>query len=513
MKYYAENDKKGINPLIILLILVLIVGGGVAACVWAILGSGEEKPEYVTEAADTATEEATRSAGTKRETEIVLSGEVVAIDATNFPDEEFRTIVQEQFDYNYDGSLDEDEIRAATVLDISNSSVCDITGIEYLMCLEELNCSYTYLTTIDLSRNTMLKILNCRQAQLTSLDLSKNTELEQLSCGFNALRELDLSRNTALRILECEFCGLRELDLSHNVELQYLDLCSVNGKTESYPGEADGDEGWNKLTKLDVRMLPKLYFLSCCYNQLEALDVRNNRELQDLRCYECHLPELDLSQNPKLYFLECSCCDLETLDVSGCPDLFNLYCGCSNLKTLDVSGCNKLVLIECSQNELTTLDLKTNTALKTLYCSENFITHLDLSNNPKIKELGIDPDVTIEDDTTSLEDGEYHWEETEDCRNAPNGTWAEIKDGYLVFYGDFVLGVSDGEFGYIEAYRSTRKITWLPLDPNVEFRWNAFESGADAINQDLRDDLAQKHLHITVKDGKVTVLSSMCGDW
>jgi len=51
--------------------------------------------------------------------------------------------------------------------------------------LTELVCSanwpdYNQLTSLDLSKNTALKILACARNKLTSLDVSKNTALTNL---------------------------------------------------------------------------------------------------------------------------------------------------------------------------------------------------------------------------------------------------------------------------------------------------------------------------------------------
>jgi len=49
--------------------------------------------------------------------------------------------------------------------------------------------------------------------------------------------------------------------------------------------------------------------------------------------------------------------------------------------------------------------------------------------------------------------------------------------------------------------------------PDVEYRVNAFESDAETINMQLKSNYSRKFLHLTVKDGVVTRVESMCGDW
>ena len=47
----------------------------------------------------------------------------------------------------------------------------------------ELNCSFSSLTSLDVSKNTALINLDCSANGLTSLDVSKNTALEILNCA------------------------------------------------------------------------------------------------------------------------------------------------------------------------------------------------------------------------------------------------------------------------------------------------------------------------------------------
>ena len=282
------------------------------------------------------------------------------------------------------------------------------------------------------------------------------------------------------------------MDLSHNTALRHLNLCGVYGRTETKPGEMDEDEGWNKLTQLDVSMLPELNYLSCNYMPLDQLDVSANKELEYLFCYCCYLPKVDVTQNTKLLELECSLNDLGSLDVSNCPNLR---------------------LLECSTNELTELDVSKNRALAWVYVLENPISELDLSCNPEIVEFGCDPGVYVENGTHKLYDGEFRWEEKDVATCGPNGEHAQIEDGYLIFYGPFTLEMYDENGSYKTEFRFDRELTAYPLAPDVEYRVNAFEGTAEMINSELKSDHSRKYLHINMKDGMITRLASMCGDW
>ncbi|MBR5971446.1 MAG: leucine-rich repeat domain-containing protein, partial [Paludibacteraceae bacterium] len=154
----------------------------------------------------------------------------VTINETNFPDEAFRDFVSRKFDTDTDDELSSSEIANAKVMDLSWIYVSDLKGIEYFTALTELDCSYSYLITLDVSKNVALEKLDCRGNDLTSLDLSSNTALTELYCSSNYLTSLDLSSNTALTELYCYSNDLTSLDLSSNTALTNLS-CSSNDLT------------------------------------------------------------------------------------------------------------------------------------------------------------------------------------------------------------------------------------------------------------------------------------------
>ena len=206
------------------------------------------------------------------------------------PDDNFE---QALINLGYDNVMDDYVLRAnidgVIVLNISNLSITDLTGIEEFTALSYLHCYLNPLTSLDVSQNTALTSLYCYSNQLTSLDVSQNTALTSLICNGNQLTSLDVSQNTALTRLNCK---------------------------------------WNQLTSLDVTQNTALEFLICNYNQLTSLDVSNNTALEHLFCYDNQLTSLDISNNVQLTYFECynnsnlNC--IEVSDVSwanSIPDL------------------------------------------------------------------------------------------------------------------------------------------------------------------------------------------------
>ena len=194
---------------------------------------------------DTQSEAALAQMSSEGENGIAVQSAGVAIDNNNFPDANFRTIV-EGFDTNNDSSLSDTEIAAVKKINCFRKRITNLKGIEYFTSLNNLWCAENKLTALDVSKNTALTDLYCSSNQLTTLDVSKNTALTDLDCGRNQLTTLDVSKNTALTHLSC---------------------CN------------------NQLTTLDVSKNTALTELSCDNNQLTSLDV-SNTDMDNLNCYD-----------------------------------------------------------------------------------------------------------------------------------------------------------------------------------------------------------------------------------
>ena len=81
----------------------------------------------------------------------------VRIDATNFPDENFRKYIKEYFDRNNDGVVD--DIGNITYIYVGGSEIRSLKGIEFFWALESLLCDNNQLTSLDVSKNTALRSL------------------------------------------------------------------------------------------------------------------------------------------------------------------------------------------------------------------------------------------------------------------------------------------------------------------------------------------------------------------
>ena len=98
------------------------------------------------------------------------------------------------------------KIWAVTELNIPFKNLISLSGIEWFTSLTYLQCSFNFLTELDVSANTLLEELHCHHNhdQLTSLDVSGCTALTKLYCDHNQLISLDVSGCTALTKLYCD---------------------------------------------------------------------------------------------------------------------------------------------------------------------------------------------------------------------------------------------------------------------------------------------------------------------
>ena len=150
----------------------------------------------------------------------------VEIDEDHFPDKVFREWVQNNIG-DHDSVLTPQELNNETNLDLTNVGISSAKGVEYFPNLEKIVLKGNHLTSLDVSRNTVLKYLDVSSNQLSSLTLGYKGCLTDLITYDNPIGELDLTTSPVLACLNCSKNHLKKLDLSENTALQQLD-CDNN---------------------------------------------------------------------------------------------------------------------------------------------------------------------------------------------------------------------------------------------------------------------------------------------
>ena len=294
----------------------------------------------------------------------------VPLDAAHFPDKTFRSVVQ-QYDTNNNGTLSQQELTAATTINVGARGIKSAKGIEYFTALTSLDLSNNQLSSVDVSHNTALEWLYLDGNQLSSVDVSHNTKLDWLFLSYNQLSSVDLSHNTELDLLNLSDNQLSSVDLSHNTKLTELSL------------------GNNQLSSVDLSHNTALTFLYLDYNQLSSVDLSHNTELLTLYLDYNQLSSMDLSHNTELVSLYLDGNQLSSVDVSHNTALTYLEITDNPLSSMDLSHNTKLDWLDLSNNQLSSLDVSHNTALEDLYLNGNQLSSMDLSHNTALEDLGL----------------------------------------------------------------------------------------------------------------------------
>ncbi len=258
----------------------------------------------------------------------------IKINEKNFPDAVFREEVK-QFDKNKDNKLSARERGDVTTINVKESDVKDLTGIEYFNNLSELNCENCWLEHLDLSNNTNLKYLYCSGNLLEDIELpyppddSSRSLLVVFDCSMNYLTKINLGDCKNLERLDCSYNDLTRLQLpKKNLSLKKLD-CSYN-RIKTLDLETCQVLEWlscenNQIEKLSISSLTKLTHVTCGYNLISELNIKNNDGLVWLGCENNRLWKLNLPQKDKLEYLTCYGNAISELDISGELALQILY--------------------------------------------------------------------------------------------------------------------------------------------------------------------------------------------
>ena len=253
-----------------------------------------------------------------------------------------------------DGKVLTNNVNKITSLNVSSSSIADLTGIQDFVALTDLDCSWNFLlSSIDLTKNIALVKLDMSTTKLTVIDLSSNINLEKL---------------TLVRV------DLVNLDITKNINLTSL---IVNPG-----GETPGREGTGTLTSLDLSKNSKLKTLDCSHNKIITLDFTSNTLLENLSCGGNKASVIDLSNNTAITNLSVyNSLMLENIDISTNTKIQTLDISYSNLKTLDVSKNTDLKNFKASGNILTSLDLSKNIGLTLFTCEyTKYLNDINLKN-------------------------------------------------------------------------------------------------------------------------------------
>ena len=356
----------------------------------------------------------------------------VVLNETNFPDANFRAALAEILKISEGDEITAEKIAVTTSFNVSRKSIADLTGIEHFTALRELYCSFSQLTSLDVSKNTALQSLDCSVNKLTLLDVSGCTALTRLGCHINKLTSLDVSGCTALETLNCWSNQLTALDVSGCTALTRLDCYSnqikgtmMDALVASLPmvdkgtfNVIDWENEKNICTSIQVAIAREKGWRVYHYNygdpfiyegsEPDLEDYETGIEINEVNFpdpnFRYYLSGLNWAKNG--FFSDNEIKQIKEMDISGrsiedltgiehFTALTKLICNGTSwqhvygkgLLTLNVSKNTSLKHLSCNYNMLTSLDLSNNIELDYLDCSQSPLTSLDLSNNTALKFL------------------------------------------------------------------------------------------------------------------------------
>ena len=348
------------------------------------------------------------------------------VQGIDIADAKFKQYLIENFDTDGDGNISTVEAEAVTEMNCSGKDIESLSGLEFFINLETLNCNNNLLTGIDLSKNILLTTFSCDSNMIDSLGLAKNVLLKTLSCSTNELTKLDITNNTGLAEFNCSSNKLTEIDISKNTSLIMID-CSNNELTDLDISISRALTSLicsgNNLTVLDVSKNTSLLKLDSRDNKsLEKISLAKNQTIPDLLYDESttvleypseekklvSIPDLkfkaylveffdtdkdgEISENEALEVKEIRCDNKGISSMTGLSSFINLEilsCGRNEISTIDISGNLKLKEFDCSNNPISTINVSKNINLTKLYCYSCQLSYLDVESNVNLIELNL----------------------------------------------------------------------------------------------------------------------------
>ena len=267
------------------------------------------------------------------------------------PDANFAAYLQTNYPSCMNGNqMDLTQVQNIFDLYVNNLNISDLTGIEYLVNLTTLNCSYNQLTSLSTLPNSLIN-LSCNNNQLNSLPTLPSS-LQFLECSNNQLSSLPVLPVSIVNLS----CGANQLTI----------LPSLPGNLSEFKCMQ------NQLTSLPP--LPStLVNLRCDNNDLTTLPSLP-ASITDLNCANnqlTNIPQLPVS------LINFNCSGNYLTSIPALPStLESLICsGGGNILGFLPQLPNTLRQLWCEYNSLTTLPTLPD-SLKDFLCRNNQLTSI-----------------------------------------------------------------------------------------------------------------------------------------
>ena len=323
------------------------------------------------------------------------------------PDANFKAALvgNTSINTNLDAEIQVSEaIAYAGGINVENSNISDLTGIESFTSLTTLIASQNNISSVYLSANLLLQAIDLSYNQIIAIAFPSTLTLTVIRVHTNLITNIDVSYFSNLSILEVYTNQLTTLDISQNPSLTILE-CSEN-----------------QLIALDVTQNSMLTYLSFSSNNISSIDLGNNISLTNVGFNGNQITSLDLSNNTSLTYLTCVNNPLTAINFGSINTLTFFNCFGTQLTNLDLSAQSSLDEINVNfVSSLTSLNIQNGN-------NSNLISFVG-SNNPNLTCIQVDDIAFMNTNWASAIDATAAY--SEDCSCLVNIPDANFKSALI----------------------------------------------------------------------------------
>ena len=294
----------------------------------------------------------------------------VAINSTNFPDENFLWEVEHNWDIDQDGVLSDEEIAERDFVWLSG--VTNFKGIEYFYHITQLligglNSDGQPVRNLDLTKFTKLERLEIGEyPDITSLDFTNSPNLTSLYISTMAglttvqipasIADLHMYWNPKLTTVNLDACreNLGELHVQ-DVGIKDIDVSNFKKLHRIYI-EGNDAENIYKLNSLNIAGCDELWSISIQYTDIESVTIKDLPAFMEATVSYNDIRKLTVENCPELLFLDCQDNKLPELHIKKCDNFWRIFASNNYMRTLIIDE-SPLQEVEAEDNQLMWLDL------------------------------------------------------------------------------------------------------------------------------------------------------------
>ena len=295
----------------------------------------------------------------------------VVINATNFPDENFRAQVKDYFDSDGNDVISDEEMEANGGQH-NYWNVSNLKGIELLTSISRLVIiNYPEepgLTTFDYTLPNLLQLEFQDQAGiLTTVDATKCVNLEDFLAGDNpaslstlklpsGIKSIALNNAPLIKTFDPkQFSDLRSVAFTGTTGITDLDF---SGHKSIQTIGVDGIHDYYQLNSLIMANCPMLTNIDIKSSTIKSLTFKSLPEVLSILVDNSDITSMLVDDLAQLGSIEALNNVLGTLTLNNLPAIYGLDCHDNKLQTLIIDKCPNMNGIWAEHNKLMWLDLQ-----------------------------------------------------------------------------------------------------------------------------------------------------------